>query len=126
MLHGATCPSPQLFIVDELFRGTNSVERIAAGEAVVRWLTGHGGTPQYVLAATHDGELLELLGDCCAPMHFEEQVVEDHLAFDYRLRPGPATTRSALRLLQLLGAPAAVVAGAEERARVLDARGCEL
>lgn len=120
MLRAAQRPSPQLFIVDELFRGTNSVERIAAGEAVLRWLAGHGGTPQYVVAATHDGELVELLNDRYEATHFEEQVVRDRLQFDYRLRSGPATTRSALRLLELLGAPGAVVAEARERARVLD------
>lgn len=109
-----------LFVVDELFRGTNSVERIAAGEAVLRWLAGRGELGHYVLAATHDGELVELLRDCYVAMHFEEQVAEDRLLFDYRLRPGPATSRSALRLLELLGAPAGMVASARERAREMD------
>lgn len=120
MLRAARLPSPQLFVVDELFRGTNSVERIAAGEAVLRWLAGPGTAPQYVMAATHDGELVELLEDCYVPMHFEEQVAEDRLEFDYRLRPGPATTRSALRLLRLLGAPEAVLSAAAERTAALD------
>lgn len=120
MLGAAEQPVSHLFIVDELFRGTNSVERIAAGEAVVRSLVGHGDAAHFVLAATHDGELVELLSDCCQPMHFEEQVAEDRLQFDYRLRPGPATTRSALRLLELLGAPAGLLVAARARARELD------
>jgi DNA mismatch repair ATPase MutS len=120
MLEAAGQPEPHLFIVDELFRGTNSVERIAAGEAVLRWLVGPGEERHFVLAATHDGELVELLGDRYRPMHFEEHVAEDRLQFDYRLRPGPATTRSALRLLELLGAPAALLVEARERARGLE------
>jgi hypothetical protein len=120
MLRAARTTAPHLFVVDELFRGTNSVERIAAGEAVLRSLAGPAGSAQYVLAATHDGELVELLDGCYEPMHFEEQVGEDRLEFDYRLRSGPATTRSALRLLELLGAPTEVLTEARERARVLD------
>jgi hypothetical protein len=120
MLHAARSLAPHLFVVDELFRGTNSVERIAAGEAVLRSLAGSAEAAQYVLAATHDGELVGLLRGCYEAMHFEEQVGQDRLEFDYRLRRGPATTRSALRLLELLGAPATVVAEARDRARELD------
>src|SRR5204863_8570228 len=56
---------PHLFIFDELFRGTNAVERIAAGEAVLRALIADG-KPHVVLAATHDGELVDLLRDADA------------------------------------------------------------
>ncbi len=62
MLTAAGGP-PHLFLFDELFRGTNTVERIAAGTAVLMHLTGEAGRPgeHIVIAATHDGELVDLL-----------------------------------------------------------------
>ena len=61
---------PHLFLLDELFRGTNSIERIAAGQAVLQQLLGPlGRTKQHlVLAATHDGELVDLAGISSRPI----------------------------------------------------------
>jgi len=113
---------PHLFLFDELFRGTNAVERIAAGEAVLREMvkdTGNG--PRHVvLAATHDAELVELLGDCYAACHFGDSIGVNGLTFDYRLLPGPATTRNAITLLELNGASPSLVATALARAAELD------
>ena len=111
--------SPHLFIFDELFRGTNAVERIAAAEAVLVALI-EGGKPHVVLAATHDGELVDLLRDSYTVCHFGDAVGPDGLMFDYRLTPGPATSRNAIALLELSGAPEAVVKRALERAAALD------
>lgn len=113
---------PHLFLFDELFRGTNAVERIAAGEAVLREIVKDGGDgPQHVvLTATHDAELVELLRDCYAACHFGDSIGPDGLTFDYRLAPGPATTRNAITLLELSGAPLAVVKSAMARAAELD------
>jgi hypothetical protein len=113
---------PHLFLLDELFRGTNAVERIAAGEAVLRELVADaGGTkPHIVIAATHDSELVDLLKDTFASFHFGDSVGPDGLVFDYHLQPGPATTRNAITLLQMQGAPAALVAHALARAAALD------
>ncbi len=113
---------PHLFLFDELFRGTNAVERIAAGEAVLRALirdTGYG-TNHVVLAATHDAELVELLRDAYEAFHFTDTIGPDGLTFDHRLAAGPATTRNAITLLELHGAPAPVVAAALARAAELD------
>jgi hypothetical protein len=114
---------PHLLLFDELFRGTNAVERIAAGEAVlnelVRSRNGHP-TPHVVVAATHDRELVDLLQATYAAYHFTERIDADGLAFDYRLIPGPSTTRNAIALLRLCGAPETVVTHALERAAKLD------
>jgi hypothetical protein len=113
---------PHLFLFDELFRGTNAVERIAAGEAVLREIVHANGrrTPHVVLAATHDGELVDLLRDVFTPYHFADSVGEEGLVFHYRLEPGAATTRNAITLLQLQGAPESLTRAALERAAALD------
>jgi hypothetical protein len=110
---------PQLFIFDELFRGTNAVERIAAAEAVLHALVGDG-RPHVVLAATHDAELVDLLRASYAVFHLSDGIGPDGLTFDYRLTPGPATSRNAITLLQLNGAPQSLVDRALARAAALD------
>jgi len=112
-----------LFLFDELFRGTNAVERIAAGEAVLAQIAlprDGGATPHVVIAATHDHELVDLLRDTHAPYHFTDTVGPEGLTFEYRLESGPATTRNAITLLELNGAPRELVERALRRAAVLD------
>jgi hypothetical protein len=110
---------PHLFIFDELFRGTNAVERIAAAEAVLAALITPGKA-HVVLAATHDGELVELLCDDYAVCHFGDAIGPDGLVFDYHVTSGPATSRNAIALLRLNGAPESLVARALARAAALD------
>jgi DNA mismatch repair ATPase MutS len=113
---------PHLFLFDELFRGTNAVERVAAGEAVLAELLSPREWPaqHVVIAATHDGELVDLLRERYAPYHFTDRVEGDRLVFDYRLKAGPATTRNAIALLRLNGAPERLVTRALARAEALD------
>jgi hypothetical protein len=111
-----------LFLLDELFRGTNAIERIAAGEAVLRELLNQQGRgkPHLALAATHDGELVDLLDDLFDAWHFGDSIGPDGLAFDHRLRPGPATSRNAIALLRLSGAPDSLLDRATKSADRLD------
>jgi hypothetical protein len=114
---------PCLFLLDEMFRGTNASERIAAGEAVLRELVAEpsGHAKAHVsLAATHDGELVDLLAGIYEPMHFGDAIGPEGLVFDHRLREGPATTRNAIALLRLSGAPASLVERATASADRLD------
>jgi hypothetical protein len=115
-------PAPHLFLLDELFRGTNAVERIAAGRAVLlELLAGRGATkPQVVLAATHDGELVDLVSETFDAYHFGDSIGPDGLMFDHRLQHGPASTRNAIALLRLHGAPDALLAQAVRTAEMLD------
>ena len=92
--------APLMCAVDELLRGTNTVERIAAASAVLRALAERGAL---VLAATHDAELCTLLKNRYALGHFEERIENGVMTFDYILRDGPAVSRNALRLLALSG-----------------------
>jgi hypothetical protein len=114
--------APHLFLLDELFRGTNAVERIAAGQAVLRELndSAQGSRPHFVIAATHDAELVDILRETYAPYHFSDAVGAEGLVFDHRLRPGPATTRNAIALLRLLGAPDQLIARALACAEALE------
>lgn len=114
--------TPHLFLLDELFRGTNAVERIAAGEAVLKELVLHDGSfkSHVVLAATHDGELVAFLRGVYAPVHFGDTVNEGNLTFDYRLTPGATTSRNAITLLKRQGAPESLVESALRRAILLD------
>lgn len=116
-------PTPHLFLLDELFRGTNAVERIAAGQAVLQQLLrGPGGmmTRHVVLAATHDQELVDLASGTFDAYHFGDSIGEGGLMFDHRLQRGPATTRNALALLRLHGAPETLLAQAATTASMLD------
>ena len=110
-------PGEFLFILDELFKGTNTVERIAATRAVLAYLQGRS----LVVASTHDGELGALLAPAFTEYHFTETVSEADWYFDYRLKPGPLTTRNGIRLLARVGYPTAIVADALALSRTLDA-----
>lgn len=102
-----------LCVVDEVLRGTNTVERVAASSEVLRSIADK---KLLCLAATHDIELCELLRDSYRQFHFEEQVGEDEMLFDYVLREGKATSRNAINLLQQMGFDRRIVENAHARA----------
>jgi hypothetical protein len=112
-------PMPHIFLLDEMFRGTNAVERIAAGQSVLIELIDRG-KPHMVVAATHDNELVDLLSGSFAPFHFGDVLTDETLTFDYRLRLGRTTSRNAIALLRLNGAPPALVERALVSAAELD------
>ena len=109
-----------LCFIDEILKGTNTVERVAASAAVLRRLAD---TDCLCFAATHDGELTRMLAAAYDNRHFEEQVALGGVTFDYRLRPGPASTRNAIALLAQLGFPAAVTGQARRTAAAFDETG---
>lgn len=93
-----------LLILDEPFSGTNTPERIAIASAVLGALSGHS----LVLVTTHDVELQSTLGHRYELYHFQENPEVEGF-FDYRLRSGPATERNAIRLIERMGFPTAIV-----------------
>ncbi|MBY0432644.1 MAG: DNA mismatch repair protein MutS, partial [Cyclobacteriaceae bacterium] len=99
-----------LFVLDEVFKGTNTVERIAAAKAVLAYLNRHH---HIVIVSTHDIELVELLADDYDLYHFTETIEADTLHFDHKIKPGPITTRNAIRLLELSNYPDAVIREAQ-------------
>lgn len=100
--------------VDEVLRGTNTVERIAASSQILKSLAEKGAL---CFAATHDIELTDLLQGEYANYHFEEEVHDGDVWFSYQLLPGKATTRNAIRLLSVMGYKDSVIQAAEESAR---------
>ncbi len=124
LLEAARSPQPQLFLFDELFHGTNTIERLAASAAVFDALLGSVDAPtcHVVMAATHDGELVGMLAERYMPMHFRESVDAGELSFSYQLHSGAAATRTAIALLDMLGAPASVLTDARRRVGELDRR----
>lgn len=92
--------APVLSFVDEVLRGTNTVERIAAATQILIHLSESG---VLCFTATHDIEMTELLKDCYDNYHFEEVIRDGDISFPYELLPGRAGTRNAIRLLALMG-----------------------
>lgn len=101
---------PFYCFIDEVLKGTNTAERVAASCAVLRYLCRPGCL---CVAATHDLELTELLGDRYENRHFSEQVGEQGVTFDYKLKEGPCRTTNAIRLLGYYDFPPVVVAEAK-------------
>lgn len=100
---GAASGRVMLYLLDEVLQGTNSVERAIAVRAVVRHLLDARAIG---VMTTHDLGLAdeEPLKTAARLAHFTEQVHADGtMTFDYRLRPGLATSTNALRLMQLIG-----------------------
>lgn len=104
---------PVLCFVDEVLRGTNTVERIAASTQILKSLHKPGVC---CFAATHDIELTELLQEEYANYHFEEEITEGDIHFPYRLMEGKATSRNAIRLLSIMGYDGRIIEDAEAMA----------
>jgi DNA mismatch repair ATPase MutS len=111
---------PCLCLIDEVLRGTNTVERIAASSQLLHHISQQNCL---CLAATHDIELTHMLEPFYRNVHFKETVTEDRVMFDYRLCEGRSTTRNAIRLLQVLGYPEEIVKSAEDSATRFMAQG---
>jgi hypothetical protein len=96
-------PLPLLFLLDEVFAGTNSHDRRLGAEAVVRGLVASGALG---LVTTHDLSLThiaEQLGPRAANVHFSDHFENGVMTFDYRLQPGVVQHSNALALMRAVG-----------------------
>lgn len=100
-------------IIDEIFKGTNTIERLAAGESFLRYL--HEKENVCLIAATHDMELTDLLNGEFEFYHFSEALIDDDINFDYKIKGGIATSSNAIELLRLYEFPEAVYKKAREK-----------
>ena len=89
-----------LCIIDEVLRGTNTIERIGASSRILAQLEKEQVLP---FAATHDIELSYILEDLYENYHFQEEVKAQEVVFHYLLKKGRVTTRNAIRLLEMTG-----------------------
>lgn len=118
MIRDAETGQLHLFLLDEIFRGTNTLERVSAATAVLHGLSRHS----LAMVTTHDLELQDLLADRFDMFHFSEQIVDEGCGFNYLLQPGPTTERNAIRLLEINGYPEAITREAREMADWLAGR----
>lgn len=110
----ARCTDTPIFCaIDEVLRGTNTIERIAASTEILKVLSQSN---LLCLVATHDAELCSLIGNEYDQAHFQETITENDVLFDYKLKPGMATTRNAIDLLRLIGFDESLVQAAHKRA----------
>jgi hypothetical protein len=95
---------PVLFLIDEIFRGTNSRERLIGSRSYIRTLSQRRTMG---LIATHDLELIKLADEIkdVTNYHFREEVLDSRMVFDYQLRSGPCPTTNALKIMRLEGLP---------------------
>jgi Mismatch repair ATPase (MutS family) len=100
--------------IDEIFRGTNPIERISMSAEILTYLNQR---KSITIVATHDKELVNLLKDIYEFYYFSESVDSDTgLSFDYKLKKGIIQTRNAIKLLGYLNYPKEIVEGAYKRA----------
>jgi DNA mismatch repair ATPase MutS len=94
---------PLLFLLDEIFAGTNSEDRRAGAAGVVKGLLEHNAIG---LVTTHDlalTKLPETLGASVVNVHFQDHMEKDEMTFDYNLRPGVVQRSNALALMRAVG-----------------------
>ena len=93
---------PLLLLIDEIFKGTNSADRIIGARAALAHLTN---SHTITLVSTHDFELcsLQVAGGIINNVHFEEHYVDGKIAFDYKMKDGRCLTTNAEYLLKMVG-----------------------
>ncbi|MDB4533572.1 DNA mismatch repair protein MutS [Vicingaceae bacterium] len=112
IIEASESDSPCLFVLDELFKGTNTVERISGGKAILSYLNKGNNL---VLVSTHDIELTELLeSESYELFHFSEKVESNELSFDHKLKRGKLKTRNAIKILELYNYPEEIISEAKK------------
>lgn len=104
---------PTLCFIDEVLRGTNTLERVAASSRILSYLAQKN---TLVFAATHDIELTHILESYYSNYHFQERIEKDEIIFDYKLYQGKAISKNAIKLLDMLKFPKEITHAAENAA----------
>lgn len=104
--------------IDEIFRGTNPIERISASAEILTYINKKNSIS---IVATHDRELVDILKDNYEFYYFSESVnSKEGLSFDYKLKKGVSKTRNAIKLLDYIGYPKDIIKKAYERSEKLE------
>jgi hypothetical protein len=113
MITPAQHSAPLFGLMDEPLRGTNSPERIAASVALVEWLLESN---HIFFVATHEDALTDIIDNDGRGknVHFHEALDTDTVVYDYKLKDGPATSRTAIRIIEQEGYPKSLVARAKQ------------
>ena len=109
---------PVFCAIDEIFRGTNPVERIAASAEILTYINERNAIS---IVTTHDRELVDILKDNYEFHYFSESVSKKNgLNFDYKLKDGVSKTKNAIKLLDFIGYPKEIIKKSFERAEKVD------
>lgn len=104
LIEDSTLQPPALFLIDEIFRGTNNRERLIGSRSVIRYLLG---TPALGFVTTHDLELTSIASGepRLHNYHFRDEAISNRMHFDYQLHDGPSPTTNALKIMKQAGLP---------------------
>ncbi|WKK81656.2 MutS-related protein [Marivirga arenosa] len=111
--------SYSLILLDEIFKGTNTVERISAGKAVLSYLSKKNNL---IFVSTHDIELADLLKNEFNLFHFNESIENDKVSFDYKLKQGKVKTRNAINILKLSDYPDEIIKDAFSTVKSMESK----
>ena len=92
---------PSLFLIDEIFKGTNSRERLLGSQALIKALCN---SKSLGFVTTHDIELTSAIKGL-ENWHFTDHTQNDILMFDYQIKKGAAKTTNALKVMKSVGLP---------------------
>lgn len=95
---------PVIYLIDEIFKGTNNIERLKGSESLIKYLSDKSGSG---LISTHDLELVKLSSSLRSleNYHFKEEIIEGQMRFDYKIHTGPCPTTNALIIMKENGLP---------------------
>lgn len=111
-------PIPVFTIIDEIFRGTNPIERISASAAILNYISN---SKAITFVATHDKELTKLLEESYDFYYFSENIDKtEGLSFDYKLKHGLSKSRNAIKLLDYVGYPKDIIGEAVKYAKEIE------
>ena len=102
-----------LIVIDEILKGTNTKERIAASRSVLEYLSERNAV---VITATHDMELVEFMENLYDSYHFDCQIEDGEVKFDYKLLEGKNVKTNAIQLMKGMGFPDSITERGEEYA----------
>lgn len=106
---------PVFCIIDEIFRGTNPIERISSAIEILNHLSSEN---VLTVVATHDIEITEYVSSDYKCYHFEEDANSNGLIFDYKIKNGVSTSTNAIKVLKILGYPENIIEGAMKRINI--------
>lgn len=119
MVEEAATHHQKIFFLDEVFKGTNTVERVAAGKAVLSYLNQQN---HFVIVATHDLELAKMLSTEFDLYHFTETIEDEQLHFDHKIKHGPLTSTNAIRILEIAEFPKEIILQARKISEAIRTR----
>ena len=95
-----------LFVIDETFKGTNTLERISLAKAVLEFLNNN---ENIVIASSHDLELIDLISKDFELYYFTETIKDNYLNFDHTIKPGFLKTTNAIKIIEIENYPKIII-----------------